>query len=231
MTYTPQRSTFLLPQDHPDHPLQVMLWEKARDAEQIQYRQAQAKADQGEANQGEEDPTGPIRFSSGELDGNPTDCLCEQLILLSAFTHELQMQAHLLHLNYVGSNFLAVHAFLKDRYEAHIDQFDTIAEFVRALGKPMPATHAELLKILPAFEHAMSTAECQLSNYAENLAHQACMATALESAATERAPLNSPGSLENSMGTPQRQIDVANYMAELVADTGKTRWFITATLS
>jgi DNA-binding ferritin-like protein len=164
------------------------------DTERIQHRQAQAKADQGEA--------------------DPTDCLCEQLILLSTFTHELQMQAHLLHLNYVGSNFLAVHAFLKGRYETHIEQFDTIAEFVRALGKPMPATHAELLKILPAFEHAMSTAECQLSNYAENLAHQSCMATALESAAAE-----------------QCQVDVANYMAELVADAGKTRWFITATLS
>jgi DNA-binding ferritin-like protein len=218
MTYTPQRATFLLPEDHPDHPLQAH--RRRQDAEHNQRQrtieeerllQATIRARPAWSPDMEQEM---LSRKAEQTSQQPTDCLCEQLILLSAFTHELQMQAHLLHLNYVGSNFLAVHAFLKGRYETHIDQFDTIAEFVRALGKPMPATHAELLKILPAFEHAMSTAECQLSNYAENLAHQSCMATALESAAAE-----------------QRQIDVANYMAELVADAGKTRWFITATLS
>jgi DNA-binding ferritin-like protein len=208
--YTPMRTSFQIPLEHPDHPLQQMRRSGRTDPFAL-TQEDHARINQTLRAQGLQQALGE---EDDKEDAGPTDCLCDQLILLSAFTHELQMQAHLLHLNYVGSNFLAVHAFLKGRYETHIEQFDTIAEFVRALGKPMPATHGELLAILPAFEHAMSTAECQLSNYSENLAHQACMATALESAAAD-----------------QRQIDVANYMADLVADANKNQWFITATLS
>jgi len=208
--YTRETHQFLL--EHPDHQFQRMQQAGRTDPFAL-TQEDHARINQTLRAQGLQQALGEEDDSDDEKAPTGNDCLCEQLILFSAFTHELQMQAHLLHLNYVGSNFLAVHAFLKGRYETHIEQFDTIAEFVRALGKPMPATHAELLAILPAFEHAMSTAECQLSNYAENLAHQSCMATALESAAAE-----------------QRQIDVANYMADLVADAGKNRWFIAATL-
>ena len=53
----------------------------------------------------------------------------QQLISLMAYVHQLQVQSHLIHFNYEGSNFLGVHKFLGKQYEAHIEQFDKLGEF------------------------------------------------------------------------------------------------------
>ena len=42
------------------------------------------------------------------------------LIKLSAYVHQLQVQSHLMHFNYEAGNFLGVHAFLKDQYEGTV---------------------------------------------------------------------------------------------------------------
>lgn len=141
------------------------------------------------------------------------DCLCNQLIVLAALTHEIQMAAHLLHFNYTGANFLSIHGFLKGEYDYWLETFDTLGEFVRALGGRMPATHRELLAIQPLFSERMSTADCALTRYREDLLQLKDMVLNLEAAAVDA-----------------RAIDVANSAAEIVAHIGKAVWFIEASL-
>ena len=44
---------------------------------------------------------------------NNVDDFIRNLIKLSAYVHQLQVQSHLMHFNYEAPNFLGVHAFLK----------------------------------------------------------------------------------------------------------------------
>ena len=62
----------------------------------------------------------------------------KQCIEISAYLKELETQSHLIHLNYEGTNFLAVHAFLKDQYKAHLKQFDKMSEYIRSMDYLMP---------------------------------------------------------------------------------------------
>ena len=71
--------------------------------------------------------------------GGDVGAFIQQCISLCAYLKELETQSHLIHLNYEGSNFLGVHAFLKDQYEAHLEQFDTLGEFVRSMDYLMLA--------------------------------------------------------------------------------------------
>ena len=148
---------------------------------------------------------GPQVMEMIEADGQDP-CLCTQLTVLAAFAKELELQSHLAHLNYTGENFIAIHTFLKGRYEAHLEQFDTLAEFVRILGAMMPASNQEFRQVLPGFTGDGTTAA-----YADNLQTFIAMAKQLEAAAVD-----------------ERAIDVANYAAELVAEAGKTIWFLSA---
>ena len=46
-----------------------------------------------------------------------------QLIELSAYVHQLQVQSHLIHFNYEAPNFIGIHKFMGKQYEAHQDQY------------------------------------------------------------------------------------------------------------
>jgi DNA-binding ferritin-like protein len=217
MSYTPLHSPFQIPLDHPDHPYQRMQ-RNHPNPELLSAITRMRPAWGPAAPSADPDSAWEAAAIAEDLDEEAPageDCLCQHLTLLAAFTHEVQMQAHLLHLDYEGGggNFLSVHAFLKSAYERHLEEFDSLLEAVRAMGRKTPATHKELLAILPAFEHAMSTAECRLSNYRENLLQQRKLAQEVEKEAQEA-----------------REIGIANMLAEIDAAAAKAAWFIAATL-
>jgi DNA-binding ferritin-like protein len=216
MSYAPLHSPFRIPLDHPDHPYQQMRRQQDAergtpgfplvssgnpgDPERIEYHHQRAA---GEA----------IEEDLDEKPAADAECLCQHLTLLAAFSAQLQLQAHLLHFSYRGSNFISIHGLLKEGYERHLQEFDSLLEAVQMMGHDTPATHKELLKILPAFEHAMSTDNCQLSNYRENLLQQRKLAQEVEKEAQEA-----------------REIGIANMLAEIDAAAAKAAWFIAATL-
>lgn len=132
--------------------------------------------------------------------------LGQQLTVLAAFAKELELQSHLLHLNFVGENFISIHTYLKGRYEAHLEQFDTLAEFVRIQGEFLPNSTTAFREVLPAI-----SSEASIEAYVSNLRTFSELAKALE-----------PGA------AAAKAIDVQNYMADLVADAGKAIWFLMA---
>jgi DNA-binding ferritin-like protein len=145
---------------------------------------------------------------------NPCAGMVNQLIMLAAFLKEMETQSHLIHLNYEGANFLDVHQFLKGQYEAHLEQFDTIAEFVRAQDFWMPMCACGLKDALPCFQNVEShNGKEMLAVYLKNLDDLADLAVQIEPSAQQ-------------VGA----IDVANYMAELVAAASKAAWFLKAIL-
>jgi len=129
----------------------------------------------------------------------------------------LEAQAHIVHLNYHASqgNFLSVHQFLKERYEAHLEEFDTAAEFVRALGVRFIDTVSELHRLPEGFSDLLPECGCSesLGSYHGNLQLLIQQAQQLEPVAQKA-----------------RAIDVANWCAELVAASSKACWFLRATL-
>jgi starvation-inducible DNA-binding protein len=64
-----------------------------------------------------------------------------------ADTYVLAVKAHGFHWNVVGSDFVALHGFFGDQYEALFEAADDIAERIRALGSPAPASLAAFLKL------------------------------------------------------------------------------------
>lgn len=142
------------------------------------------------------------------------DSFIKTLISLSAYLHEMQMQAHLIHLNYEGSNFLGVHEFLKKRYLAHQDQFDQIAEFVRSMDYLMPMCHEGLMDAYPNFKHVKTyDGKQMLLTYLKNLEDLGMMTKKIETTAAKI-----------------KAIDIQNYMAELCGDAFKYAWMIKAVL-
>ena len=142
------------------------------------------------------------------------DSFIKSLISLSAYLHEMQMQAHLIHLNYEGSSFLAVHKFLKKRYLAHQEQFDQLAEFVRSMDYLMPMCHKGLMNAYPKFKHVKTyDGKQMLLTYLENLEELGMMSKKYEAAAAKI-----------------KAIDIQNYMAELCGDAFKYAWMIKAML-
>lgn len=140
--------------------------------------------------------------------------LVSELIALASFIKELETQAHLIHLNYEGENFLSVHELLKAQYEAHLEQFDATAEFVRAMDAFMPMCACGLKEVATCFQNVESyDGKQMLVTYLMNLDTLIDKATEVEAWAGR-----------------ERCVDVQNYMADLVASANKNSWFIKATL-
>ncbi len=140
--------------------------------------------------------------------------LIEQLILLAAFLKELETQSHLIHLNYEGVNFLEVHRLLKEQYEAHLEQFDRVAELVRSMDFWMPLCSCGLKDAVCGFRHVDShDGRAMLVTYYSNLEAMGYLAKAIEP-------------LAQSAGAP----DAVNLMAELVGAAFKGSWFLKSLL-
>ena len=140
--------------------------------------------------------------------------LISGLVSLSSYLHQLYVQSHLLHLNVEGPLFLPIHEFLKGQYEAHIEQFDQIAEFVRTMDFLMPMCERGLLSAYKGFKHVKSYETREgLTIYLKNLETCGMSSKDLQKIAKE---VDAP--------------DVENYLAELVGAMFKASWFLKSTL-
>ena len=154
-------------------------------------------------------PKGPAKSKKGDVGS-----FIQQCISLCSYLKDLQTQAHLIHLNYEGANFIGVHAFLKDQYEAHLEQFDTLGEFIRSMDYLLPMCSNGLADASPGMQHVSSYKGTeQLSAYYKNLEELGMKAKKLEPVAAK-------------VGA----IDIQNYMADLTGQAFKAAWFIKATL-
>jgi DNA-binding ferritin-like protein len=146
--------------------------------------------------------------------GGDIGAFIQQCIALCAYLKELETQSHLIHLNYEGSNFLGVHAFLKDQYKTHLKQFDTLAEFVRSMDYLMPMCGCGLKDMAPPMQAVKSyKGTDMLGVYYKNLEELGMKAKKLEPVAAK-------------VGA----IDIQNYMADLVGQAFKAAWQVKATL-
>jgi DNA-binding ferritin-like protein len=154
-------------------------------------------------------PKAPGKSKDGDV-----GAFIQQCISLCSYLKELETQSHLIHLNYEGANFLGVHAFLKNQYEAHLEQFDTLGEFIRSMDYLMPTCAKGLAEASPAFNHCTSYKNTEmLAVYYKNLEELGMKAKKLEPVAAK-------------VGA----IDIQNYMAELCGQAFKAAWQIKATL-
>ena len=159
--------------------------------------------------QPQDKPKGPAKSKNGDVGS-----FIQQCIALCAYIKELETQSHLIHLNYEGANFLGVHAFLKDQYEAHLTQFDTLGEFIRSMDYLMPMCGCGLADMSPGIQKVTSyKGTDQLAVYYKNLEELGMKAKKLEPIAAKTGA-----------------IDIQNYMADLVGQAFKAAWFIKATL-
>lgn len=140
--------------------------------------------------------------------------LVQHLIMLASLLKELETQSHLIHVNLESPNFLELHAFLKERYEEHLEQFDTVAEEVRSLDHFMPMCACGLKDAMPPFVNVENYEwRSMLMAYYANIESMGFLAKEIERVAAE-------------VGAP----DVQNYMAELVGQAFKVSWMLKAVL-
>ena len=142
------------------------------------------------------------------------DELISQLVAMGSYVNQLYTQSHLIHLNIEGPLFLPIHEFLKTQYEAHITQFDTLAEFVRSMDYLMPMCAKGLQGAYKNFKSVKSyDAREMLTIYTKNL--------------------EAGGMMAKDLGTTAKEVqapDVENYAADLVGQMFKAAWFLKATL-
>lgn len=142
------------------------------------------------------------------------DNLVYQMVSFASYLYQLNIQAHLLHLNVECSNFLSVHEFLKEQYEQHTADFDRVAELVRSMDYLMPMCQCGLFDAFKKFP-AVKTYDARegLTLYTKNLEAGAMMAKDVTEAARQtEAP------------------DVENYLAEICGNLFKGAWMMKATL-
>lgn len=154
-------------------------------------------------------PKAPAKSKGGDVGG-----FIQQCISLCSYLKELETQSHLLHLNYEGGNFLGVHAFLKEQYQAHVEQLDTLGEFIRSMDYLLPMCAKGLADAGPGIQHVTSYKGTEmLAVYYKNLEELGMKAKKLEPVAAK-------------IGA----IDIQNYMAELCGAAFKAAWMIKASL-
>jgi DNA-binding ferritin-like protein len=117
-------------------------------------------------------------------------------------------------LNIEGANFLGLHGFLKGQYEAHLEQFDTLSEFIRSMDYLLPLCSKGLADASPGIQHCTSYKNTDmLTVYYKNLEELGMKTKKLEPIAAK-------------IGA----IDIQNYMADLCGQAFKAAWMIKATL-
>lgn len=164
------------------------------------------------------DPTAPQgEVSMVMVEAEPeysVDGLIIRMIGLSAYLQRLYLQVHLLHFNYESCNFLAIHKFTKKQYEAHVDQFDKVCEYIRSMDYLVPDDGKELMGYCKSFRFNKSRdADEMLTVYAKNLEDLGMEAKEIcKIAGIVEAP------------------DIENYMAELCGMAFKAAWYCKASL-
>ena len=137
-------------------------------------------------------------------------CLSRCLIELASALRRLSLQAHLVHLNYEATNFLSVHSYFGQQYLAHLEQFDKIAEHVRAADMLMPLRTDELDCSCIAFSEPDSyRPDSLLVAYVQSAEAVAEYVRNLSAAAED-----------------ERAIDVVDTLGALYGDLKKASWFV-----
>ena len=162
-----------------------------------------------EVPQPQDKPKAPAKSKNGDI-----GAFIQQCISLTSYLKELETQAHLIHLNIEGPNFIGLHGFLGDQYQAHLEQFDTLAEFIRSMDYLMPMCGCGLADASPGIQRVTSYKNTDmLAVYYKNLEELGMKAKKLEPIAAK-------------IGA----IDIQNYMADLCGAAFKGAWFVKATL-
>ena len=145
----------------------------------------------------------------------PMSGMAQQLLVLASTVKETQLQAHLIHFNYEGTNFLSVHQFLKEEYDELLEEFDKIGEYVRSMDYMMPMCACGLKDMMhKSFQNVSSyDGREMLATYLMNLELVCEIAMKVEETATEL-----------------RALDVAHYLSELCGKVNKAAWMVKATL-
>ena len=137
-----------------------------------------------------------------------------KLVEFASYNYQLNIQAHMLHLNLESPNFLALHRFLRKQYHQHLEDFDTLAELVRSMDYLMPMCGKGLLGACKDFKHVKSyDATESLVRYTKNLENGGYMAKDLYVMARE---------CECPVGE--------NELAEIVNHSFKSAWMVKSTL-
>lgn len=133
---------------------------------------------------------------------------------LAAWLKCLEGQAHLVHVNYTGANFIEVHGYLKERYLEHLEQLDSVLEAMRTLRYWVPAEVMAGPACAPGFEdYCTREPREMLMIYRGNIEALGNRVKDVEAVATEA-----------------RSLDVANLMADLCGQAWKVHWFLSAVL-
>lgn len=142
------------------------------------------------------------------------DNLIYGLVSYASFTYQLNTQAHLIHINIESPIFLSIHEFLKEQYEQHITDFDTISELVRSMDYLLPTCQCGLMDAYKKFKSVKTyDAKESLTIYLKNLELAGYTAKELVDLARE-------------VGAP----DVENELATVVNHCFKSAWMLKATL-
>lgn len=157
-------------------------------------------------------------MDASRLTQKDTASLAGELVSLAGMAKRLEWQSHIIHLLYQGPDFLSVHAFLKEQYQAHLEQFDVLAELVRTMGFLVPlarevwesgAQHDEFAELTRGM-----TPAAMLEVYLTNLERFGTWTKTIEAQAQE-----------------VRAIDVANTMAEFCGAAWKAAWLLKSVLA
>lgn len=144
----------------------------------------------------------------------PVGRLANELINLTSQAAHLMIQSHLIHFNFEGAQFLAVHKFTKKQYEKHQEELDALGELVRSLDFLLPMCEKGLLNANKKLSHIESYNGPQmLMTYYKNLESYGMDAKRV-------------GEIAKKIKAP----DVENYCSELVGECFKSAWQIKATL-
>jgi starvation-inducible DNA-binding protein len=140
--------------------------------------------------------------------------LVNQLMSLCSYLDKLYMQSHLIHLNIEGPLFFPLHDFFKEQYTHLVEEFDTIAEFIRSLDYLLPMCERGLDSACPKFNHVKSYEARSMSTvYLKNLEECGMLAKKIvEVARNAEAP------------------DVENALADTVKFCFKSSWMLKSTL-
>jgi DNA-binding ferritin-like protein len=140
--------------------------------------------------------------------------LIAEMIQLLSYSEQLRVQAHLIHFNYEGGNFIGIHKFLKKEYELQQEHFDRLGELVRSMDYMLPMCMKGLLGAYKKFKHCDTyEPKLMLCTYIDNVEEFAMTCKRVRKTAIK---IDAP--------------DIENYMAELVEDSFKSSWFLKAGL-
>lgn len=140
--------------------------------------------------------------------------LANEMIKCASYLVHLQIQSHLVHLNFEASNFLGVHEFTERQYKKHTKQLDRVGELIRSLDFLLPMCAKGLMGSCKGFKHIDSYDPGEmLMTYKDNLEQfgMSCKKI-IKLAQKEDAP------------------DVEHYFAKLVEEMFTASWKIKSTL-